>query len=68
LDAVPIEDFIVPVLHIAIGLGNRLFGGIFSFIKSRIEKLSPQVIARRNMIYAAELNHKLACEDLDEWL
>jgi hypothetical protein len=61
LDAVQIEDFIVPALHIAIGLGNHLFGGIFSFIKSRIEKLSTQMFAIRNMIYTAELNHKLAC-------
>ncbi len=61
LDSVPVEDFIVPVLHTGIGIGNRLFSGIFEFIKSRIEKLSPQVIAKRNMIYAAELNHKKAC-------
>jgi hypothetical protein len=28
-DAVPIDDFIVPVLHCLIGMGNRLFNDIF---------------------------------------
>ena len=68
LDAVPIEDYIIPILHILIGMGNRLIGSIFEWIKARVEKRSPQQIAITNLVYGAQLNYNRASEDFNAWI
>jgi len=40
-DAVPINNYIVSVLHIIIGIGNSLADVLFDWVEWRIEKLTP---------------------------
>jgi hypothetical protein len=68
LDAVPIEDYVIPILHILIGMGNRLIASVFEWIKARVEKWSPQQIAITNLIYGAQLNYDRASEDFNTWI
>jgi len=52
-DAVPINNYIVSVLHIIIGIGNSLVDVLFDWVEWRIEKLTPaEVTVRNSMMYA----------------
>jgi hypothetical protein len=50
-NAVPICNFVIPVLHIIIGIGNTLVDCIFEWIEERIEKLTPAEIEVRNSFF-----------------
>ena len=39
-DSVPVKNFIVPVLHLQIGLGNDVLNNLLDFIDYNLEKLS----------------------------
>ena len=39
-DIVPMENFVVPVLHLQIFLGNDILNNLLGFIESDVEKLS----------------------------
>ncbi len=52
-DAVPVENCIVSVLHILIGVGNTLLESLLEWIEERIEAISmPEIIARNEVIFA----------------
>jgi hypothetical protein len=65
---VPIENYIVPVLHILIGVGNALVNAVFEFVDERIERLPEQLIVARNNINTAEINLDDAEVDYNDWL
>jgi hypothetical protein len=47
MDAVPIVNFILSVLHIIIGIGNTLINWFFEWIKWRVEKLTQEEVVHR---------------------
>jgi hypothetical protein len=55
-DAVPISNYILPILHIVIGIGSALVGSIFEWVEERIEQLTEAEITARNIILSAEIN------------
>jgi hypothetical protein len=67
-DSIPIANFIVPVLHILIGVGNALVNCLYEFVDERIEKLPEQLIIARNNINTAEINVDEANRDFNDWL
>ena len=48
--SVPVKNFIVPVLHLQIGLGNDDLNKFIDFIDSDVEKLSTGEEVVRNML------------------
>ena len=67
-NAVPICNFVIPVLHIIIGIGNTLVDCIFEWIEERIEKLTPAEIEVRNSFLFAKVQYDRVKEHYDEWL
>jgi hypothetical protein len=67
-DSVPIENYIVPVLHILIGVGNSLVNAVFEFVDERIERLPEQLVVARNNINTAEIKLDDAEADYNDWL
>jgi hypothetical protein len=53
-DLVPIQNYIVPVLHILIGVGNAVVNAIYEFVDEHIERLLKQLIVARNNINTAK--------------
>ncbi len=52
-DAVQIQNYIVSVLHIIIGICNTMTDGIIEWLESRVEKLQKaEIEARKRIIYA----------------
>ena len=57
-DSVPVKNFIFPVLHIQIGLGNYFLRNLIYYIESKVEKLSTgEEVARNTLV---ELNQVIA--------
>ena len=49
-DSVPVKNFILPVLHIQIGLGNYFLRNLIYYIESKVEKLSTGEEVARNIL------------------
>jgi hypothetical protein len=67
-DTVPISNYVIPVLHIIIGIGNALVGSIFEWVEQRVEQLAEAEIISRNNILSAEINLDDAVEEYNNWL
>ncbi len=67
-DSVPIKNYIVPVLHILIGVGNALVNAVFEFVDEQIERLPEQLVVARNNINTAKINLDDAEADYNDWL
>ena len=67
-DAVPIENYIINVLHIVIGIGNSLVDILFDWVDWRIEKLTPAEVSNRNAVMYAEVKVIQAKEKYDHWV
>jgi hypothetical protein len=46
--AVPVENFIIRLLHIIIDMGNALVDGLIEFIEAKVEKLEKVEVEARN--------------------
>jgi hypothetical protein len=67
-DTVPISNYVIPVLHVIIGIGNALVGSIFEWVEQRVEQLAEAEIISRNNILSAEINLDDAVEEYNNWL
>ncbi len=67
-DAVPVENFIISLLHIIIGMGNALVDGLIEFIEARVEKLEKVEIEARNRTIFATIMLDNAKEEYTVWL
>jgi hypothetical protein len=67
-NAIPICNFVIPILHIIIGIGNSLVDCIFEWIEERIEKLTPDQIQAWNSFLFAKVQYDRLKENYDEWL
>jgi len=68
IDCIPIENFILSILHIIIGIGNSLIECLFEWVEERIEVLPPNVVEARNRVLYATLKHSSINEDYKSWL
>jgi len=68
IDAVPIKNFTLSVLHIIIGIGNTLIDGFFKWIEWRVEKLTEKEVVHRNTVVYVELKVVHVKEAYDRWL
>jgi len=60
IDAIPVSHYILPILHIIIGMGNSLVDAFLEWIEERIEVLDVrQVQAQNTIIYATVLHDML---------
>ena len=67
-NAVPICNFVIPVLHIIIGIENIFVDCIFEWIEEHIEKLTPAETEARNSYLFAKVQYDRVKEHYDEWL
>ena len=68
IDAVAVENFILSVLHILIGMGNVLIESYLEWIEERVEKLTLAEVEARNRIIYATIQLKQAEEVLERFL
>lgn len=68
IDAVPVENFIVSVLHVIIGIGNTLIDGFYEWIEWRVEKLTQGEVMHRNTVVYAELHLEQQQQCYERWL
>ena len=67
-DAVPISNYIVPVLHLLVGIGNILVDSIFEWVEERVETLTPEEVVARNNILSDNINTENATQEFNLWL
>jgi hypothetical protein len=67
-DSVPVENYIVPVLHLLIGIGNNLLESLLEWVSERIEKLTHQEVVHRNAVIYAEARYNKFKKDYDAWI
>lgn len=68
IDAVPIENFILSVLHIVIGVGNSLVDAFLEWIEERVEQLQPEEVLARNKCLYAQIQFENAKKDRENWM
>mmetsp|Transcript_16263 Transcript_16263/g.23225 ORF Transcript_16263/g.23225 Transcript_16263/m.23225 type:complete len:96 (+) Transcript_16263:1717-2004(+) len=68
IDAVAVENFILSVLHILIGMGNVLIETYLEWIEERVEKLTLAEVEARNRIIYATIQLEQAEEVLERFL
>jgi hypothetical protein len=64
---VPIENFILSILHIIIGVGNAFVDAFLEWIEERVEQLHPDEISARNRCLYAQIQFENAQEAHDKW-
>ena len=67
-DSVPVKNFIVPVLHIQIGLGNYFLKNLLDYIDSDVQKLSTgEEVARNTLVTVNQVitNRRKECQIWD---
>jgi hypothetical protein len=67
-DAIPIQNYIVSVLHIIIGMRDTMTDGIIEWLESRVEKLQKAEIEARNRIIYATIQLEEDQKKLEVWL
>ncbi len=67
-DAVPVCNYLIPILHKIIGIGNDFVDTLLEFIEERVEVLSQKERESRNSVIFAEVKHKLAVSEFNNWL
>jgi hypothetical protein len=63
-----VENFIVCVLHILIGVGNALLESFLDWIEERVEMITQPEIAMRNEVIFAEVHYSRLRNQYDRWL
>jgi hypothetical protein len=67
-DAIPINNYVLSVLHIIIGIGNSLVDFLFEWIESRVENLTNDEVAARNSVLCAMIKHKDTKGIYETWI
>ena len=56
---IPMENIIIPVLHLLLGLGNDVFDNFWSaWFNERVEPLTPEEVESQHMVLLAEISAK----------
>jgi hypothetical protein len=67
-DSVAVENYIVPVLHLLIGVGNSLLESLLEWVLERIEKLTHHEVVHRNAVIYAEARYQKFKKGYDTWI
>jgi hypothetical protein len=65
---VPIESYILPILHTEIGIGNRLITSFLDWVDLRIEKVPDNEMEERYGVYEAQVEVQIHNEIWDDWV
>ena len=65
---VPINSYIIPILHTEIGIGNRLLKSFLDWVDLRIERVPDVEIEARYAVYEANTELQIRNERWDEWV
>jgi len=68
IDLFPIENFIMSILHIIIGVGNSLLDVFYEWIEWRVKKLTQQEVVHRNTVVYMEIKANQEKEAFQKWL
>jgi hypothetical protein len=67
-DSVPVQNYIVPVLHLLIGVGNNLLDSLIEWIMERVEKLTTDEVVHQNSVIYAEAHYQKFKAGYDKWM
>ena len=67
-DSVPIENYIVALLHVEIGVGNKIVYTSFDWIYERIEPITDDELELTNDWIDLKIDSKNHVKDYDEWI
>ena len=67
-NAIPINNYVLSVLHIIIGIGNSLVDFMFEWIESHVEQLTNDEVAARNSVLYAMIKHEDAKGIYETWI
>ena len=64
IDCVPLDSFIVPILHTMIGVGNKLLNAFLDWVDIRVEQIPEEERTARKEVLIAErdLSEKKRCD------
>jgi hypothetical protein len=65
---VPINAYIIPILHTEIGIGNRLLKSFLDWVDLRIENVPDDEIEARYGMYEAKSEVRIHTEIWDDWV
>jgi hypothetical protein len=65
LTCVPVQKYIVPLLHKQIGVGNCL---VYMWVELRVEVIPDKEIEVRNEVYDAQTEREVQKELWDQWV
>ena len=68
IDAIPVSNYILPILHIIIGMGNSLVDAFLEWIEERIEVLDVRQLQAQLTIMYATVLHDTASAEYESWL
>jgi hypothetical protein len=52
--SIPVDNYIIPVLHLLINIGNNLLNSLLEWVAERVAKLSHYEVVHRNVVIYAE--------------
>ncbi len=67
-DSILVKNYIIPVLHLLIGIGNNSLDGFLEWISERVEKLIHREVVQRNAVIYAEARYQNYKTDYDKWI
>jgi hypothetical protein len=65
---IPIYNYIISILHIIIGVGNKFVDQLYEWVEERVEQLTAEEREHRNTLVYAQARHEIAEDNLQEWL
>jgi hypothetical protein len=65
---VPIKEYIIPILHTEISIGNRLLKSFLDWVDLRIERVPDDEIDARYAVYEANTELRIQNKRWDEWV
>jgi hypothetical protein len=65
---VPINSYILPILHTEIGIGNRLLKSFLDWVDLRIENVPDNEIEARYGVYESQVEVRIQNEIWDDWV
>jgi hypothetical protein len=68
IDAIPVSHYILPILHIIIGMGNSLVDAFLEWIEERIEVLDVRQVQAQNTTMYATILHDPSLAEYESWL
>ena len=66
-DAIPIQNYVCPVLHIGIGIGNKILSSTLDWVDKRVEPISEEEEKARGEFYEGEIDKDILINQFSTW-